>query len=121
MKHVIVLLSLLMTTVVAQEKFPVGAYRIFQSNLTPGIPSHATQLEKILPLMESASITFGKPFTHHLASDEEIFEVLDSAAAHGLDIILPQIAANESGMQRFIKIIRVRPVLILVSSMTRCS
>jgi hypothetical protein len=97
MKKIIVALIFLAATTHSQQ-FPVSAFEMYSDEA--GVPSHTTQLQKTLPLMQSASFNYGLPFTGTL-SDAQILELLDSATVHNMKIILPAVTDKYSAVQRF--------------------
>lgn len=102
MKHLTLILAFFCFQITSAQQFPVGAFRITwdYTGHTPPLPAMSNQLSTIFPLLQSASFNFAIPFTHY-STQTDIQNLLNSANAHGVKIILPNVLQNETAIERF--------------------
>jgi hypothetical protein len=91
------------------QQYPVCSFKMYSAVSGETPLTHTQQIAKTFPLYQSASFNWGLPFInknyyyqpHQTISDAEILQLLDSAAAHNVNIILPDIVSWYAGTERF--------------------
>jgi hypothetical protein len=94
---------------VMAQQYPVCSFKMYSAVSGETPLTHTQQIAKTFPLYQSASFNWGLPFInknyyyqpHQTISDAEIAQLLDSASAHNVNIILPDVVSWYAGTERF--------------------
>jgi hypothetical protein len=103
----LVAVFLLCYGVAAAQQFPICSFKMYSAVQGETPLTHAQQIAKTFPLYQSASFNYGLPFIIHqygslnTLTATEINQLLDAAAAHNINIILPTVVGQYSGPERF--------------------
>lgn len=99
-----IFLILVCYQITMSQQFPVSCFKMVSPNPNETPLTFTQQLAKTFPLYQNAFFNYGLPFTKdgvYQLSDAQINQLLDSAAAHNVKIVLPDIVSKYAKVERF--------------------